>query len=169
LSRSCHNCQLLCASIDRSASPSIRIPSPASSELSDLPPPPKKRRISTSSLSEEDDDDDEEDKPLAALMVARPAEHGARTVSSGKRSGKKVSSMKSKAQTAPASIAPPTWREQAEMNGKVNGINGHDPKVKVEDKMDEGQLTRLATGVTIDAGGAMSAVVSFLIVLEIWP
>lgn len=34
----------------------------------------------------------------------------------------------------------------------VNGVNGHEVKVKVEDKMDEGQLTRLATGVTVDAG-----------------
>ena len=40
-----------------------------------------------------------------------------------------------------------------------NGVNGHEPRVKVEDKMDETQLTRLATGVTVDAGGASSATV----------
>lgn len=47
--------------------------------------------------------------------------------------------------------------QSAPTSGKqldVNGVNGHvpDTKVKVEDKMDESQLTRLATGVTIDAG-----------------
>ncbi|KAF8840527.1 Bromodomain-containing protein [Paxillus ammoniavirescens] len=48
--------------------------------------------------------------------------------------------MKSKTQKAPA------------LN--VNGVNGHvpDAKIKVEEKMDESQLTRLATGVTVDAG-----------------
>ncbi|KAI0743462.1 histone acetyltransferase GCN5 [Daedaleopsis nitida] len=39
----------------------------------------------------------------------------------------------------------------------TNGVNGHDAKVKVEDKMDEGQLSRLATGVTVDASGPASA------------
>ena len=63
--------------------------------------------------------------------------------------------MKSKAHTAPVSIAPPTDQERADMaRPATNGINGHDVKVKVEDKMDEGQLTRLATGVTVDTGGA---------------
>ena len=144
--------------IDRSSS--IQMPlSPASSELSELEPPLKKRRVSTSSLSEEDDDEDEEeDKPLAARMRPVAIEHGARTVASGKRSGKKVSSMKSKAQTAATPVAPLAWQE-AEMNGKLNGINGHDAKVKLEDKMDEGQLTRLATGVTIDASGTTSTAV----------
>lgn len=44
----------------------------------------------------------------------------------------------------------------------LNGMNGHipDPKVKVEEKMDESQLTRLATGVTIDAGPSSTARVS---------
>lgn len=37
------------------------------------------------------------------------------------------------------------------MNGRINGINGHEPKVKVEDKLDEGQLNRLAAGVPVDA------------------
>ncbi|KAH9910577.1 histone acetyltransferase GCN5 [Amylocystis lapponica] len=66
--------------------------------------------------------------------------------------------MKSKAQTAPTSIPAPTEQEQADMARPVNGINGHEMKVKVEDKMDEGQLTRLATGVTVDTGsGATTA------------
>ena len=45
------------------------------------------------------------------------------------------------------------------MNGQLNGINGRDTKVKVEEKMDESQLNRLATGVTVDAGGTTHAVV----------
>jgi histone acetyltransferase len=111
---------------------------------------------------DDDDDDDEEDKPLAARMTTKTAPDGARTtskVTTGKRSGKKSSSMKSKAQTAPASMQPPTGREQAEMNGQVNGINGRDTVVKVEERMDESQLNRLATGVTVDAGGTTHAVV----------
>ena len=138
--------------------------SPASSELSDVPPPTKKRRISESSLSDDDDDDDddeEEDKPLAARMTTKSAPDGSRPSKTtiGKRSGKKASSMKSKAQTAPVSIQPPTGREQDEMNGKTNGINGRDTKIKVEEKMDASQLNRLATGVTVDAGGTTHAVV----------
>lgn len=63
--------------------------------------------------------------------------------------------MKSKAQTAPVALPPPTDKEREEMERPAsNGINGHDVKVKVEDKMDEGQLTRLVTGVPVDAGGA---------------
>ncbi|KAF9232734.1 Bromodomain-containing protein [Melanogaster broomeanus] len=52
--------------------------------------------------------------------------------------------MKSKTQTAP----PPNVKLD------FSGVNGHvpDAKVKVEEKMDESQLTRLATGVTVDAG-----------------
>ena len=117
-----------------------------------------------SSLSDadddDDDDDDEEDKPLAARMTAKTAPDNSRPSKTtiGKRSGKKASSMKSKAQTAPASIQPPTGREQAEMNGQINGTHV-DAKVKVEDKMDESQLNRLATGVTVDAGGTTHAVV----------
>lgn len=36
-----------------------------------------------------------------------------------------------------------------------------EPTVKVEDKMDEGQLMRLATGVTVDATAPSSGTVSF--------
>lgn len=59
--------------------------------------------------------------------------------------------MKKKAHTAPTSLAPPVGDEQARMNRQVNGINGHEPKIKVEDKLDEGQLNRLAAGVPVDA------------------
>ncbi len=40
-----------------------------------------------------------------------------------------------------------------------NGVNRRDTKVKVEDKMDENQLSRLATGVTVDTSGPASAAV----------
>lgn len=59
--------------------------------------------------------------------------------------------MKKKAHIAPTSLAPPVGEEQALMNGKINGINGHEAKIKVEDKLDEGQLNRLAAGVPVDA------------------
>ena len=64
--------------------------------------------------------------------------------------------MKSKSQTAPTSSMQPD----------VNGTNGHlpDAKVKVEEKMDESQLARLATGVTIDAAPSSTAHVS-----DVWP
>jgi histone acetyltransferase len=117
--------------------------------------------MSSLSDADEDDDDDEEDRPLAARMTTKTAPDVSRPSkgTTGKRSGKKASSMKSKAQTAPASIQPPTGREQAEMNGQLNGVNGLDMTVKIEEKMDESQLNRLATGVTVDAGGTTHAVV----------
>ncbi|PCH43625.1 Bromodomain-domain-containing protein [Wolfiporia cocos MD-104 SS10] len=64
---------------------------------------------------------------------------------------------KTQARTAPATIAPPTDEEKAEMSWPAEGANGSEPKVKVEDKMDEGQLMRLATGVTVDAGGTTTS------------
>jgi histone acetyltransferase len=138
--------------------------SPASSELSE-PPAAKRRRLSsTSSLSEEDEDEDEdEDRPLAAriaLKTAQRVENGAsRVPTSGKRCGKKSSSMKSKAQSASVSVQTP-MSARVEVNGMANGLNGHDFKVKSEERMDEGQLDRLATGVTVDAGGDPGSVVS---------
>ncbi|KAH7907486.1 hypothetical protein BJ138DRAFT_1137519 [Hygrophoropsis aurantiaca] len=51
--------------------------------------------------------------------------------------------MKSKTQSANAAHPKPD-------------LTAYDAKVKVEDKMDESQLTRLATGVTVDAGPASS-------------
>ncbi|KAJ7188073.1 hypothetical protein C8R46DRAFT_1053576 [Mycena filopes] len=128
-------------------------PSSASSALSDISPPPsKKRRLSSSSLSASDD---EEDRPLAARMGLKTA--GARSekssrapASKSQRGGKKGPGMKSKGQTAPASLPPPTGREQDEMNGVI----APGPMIKVEDKMDEDQLTRLTTGVTLDSTGS---------------
>ncbi|KAK7053438.1 histone acetyltransferase [Paramarasmius palmivorus] len=120
------------------------VSSPASSLLSDLEagPPAKKRRISFSSESEDDreevprpdiDDDDEEDRPLAARIARKTAAKPSKQ--SGKSSKKAV----------PASRIPAT---SAHLNGRVNGTTS---KVKIEDKMDETQLDRLATGVPVDA------------------
>lgn len=139
-------------------------------------PPSKRRRVSYSSLSESDlSSDDDEEKPLAASRTEPkekakkvPAKHGGKGKKGGKtrakppaRGGKGMSSMKSKAQTAPASIPPPTDAEREDMERPAtNGTSRPDAAVKVEDKMDEGQLSRLVTGVTVDAGGAQSATVS---------
>lgn len=146
--------------------------SPASSFLSDaVERPTKRRRVSVdySSLSEqEDDDDDEEERPLAATRVTRTS--GGENRNGGKatqRGGKQKTSMKAKAHTAPANIPPPTAEEREEMR-PAKGINGHDPKVKLEDKMDENQLSRLATGVTVDAAGPASAAVRITILLDGW-
>ncbi|KAG6842131.1 hypothetical protein C0991_001624 [Blastosporella zonata] len=142
------------------SSPEQQPSSPASSDLSDPPQPPhKRRRISVSSLSDADDDDEEEDRPLAARMAVKSSARREKTSRppASKRSGKTRSKATHKAQTAPTSIAPPTESEQAQMNGIVNGINGHVNGIKVEDLMDQSQLTRLAAGVTVDSGARASA------------
>lgn len=136
------------------SSPLERVQSPTPSMLSDGDEPPaKRRRLSLSSLSDadEEEEDEEEDQPLAA-QVSHPQPLDTPARKSNKRTGKKTSSMKSKSQNAPKSSMQPD----------VNGVNGHlpDAKVKVEEKMDESQLTRLATGVTIDAGPSSAAHVS---------
>ena len=137
-------------------------PSSVSSQLDEelLQPPAKRRRISSSSLSDAEDDEDE-NKPLASRMVGtHVSSNGTRP--HGRRSGKKTSSMKSKAQTAPVSIPPPTGEQQAEMNGEFSQLNGHEPPVKMEDQLDEGQLDLLATGVTVDTASAATISVSLL-------
>lgn len=58
-------------------------------------------------------------------------------------------------------MVPPTEAQKADMTRPTDGVNG-EAKVKVEDKMDEGQLMRLATGVTVDATAPSSGTVSFL-------
>ena len=71
-----------------------------------------------------------------------------------------MSSMKSKAQSAPTSkIAQSELRSEASKKSPRE-TNGRDHGVKVEDKMDESQITRLATGVTVDAGVATATTVS---------
>ncbi|TDL25922.1 hypothetical protein BD410DRAFT_764142 [Rickenella mellea] len=146
-------------------SPTKHLLSPGSSALSDAPQPPAKRQrfshsISSLSDAEEDDKEDEEDQPLASrvpLTSARTTasaktrpEQGARATKH--RAGKKASSMHSVAQTAPTSQSQIQSQNSPLTNGRVNGTNAHDGKVKVEDSIDENKLTRLATGVTVDTG-----------------
>ena len=137
--------------------------SPISSVLSDLDEQPserpsKKRRISLSS--------DEEELPLAVAHKTRPPPPSEQLRKPG--TGRKVpagkapigKSNKSKSSTAPANKAPLNDSEIEAMNAATNGTNGYVPKVKTEDRMDESQLDRLATGVTVDTAGRMSPNVS---------
>ena len=127
--------------------------SPASSLLSEISHqnPAKKRRVSSSSLSDAEDieeDEDDEDKPLAARVTV-----GVRSVP-GKRSGKQIPGKKSKKSHAAALSGSSSTNNRPKTNGKVSGINGHETKVKVEDKMDENQLSRLTAGVPIERTSA---------------
>ncbi|KAF7321801.1 Histone GCN5 superfamily [Mycena kentingensis (nom. inval.)] len=127
-------------------------PSPGSSLSEEgSPPPSKRRRVSfSSSLS---GSDDEEDRPLAARIAAKTAtarldKSGVRPpASKSQRGGKKGPGMKT-GQMVPTSLQPPTGIEQAQMNGILPPAR---PPIKVEDKLDEQQLSRLATGVTVDS------------------
>lgn len=137
--------------------------SPTSSILSDPPQPvTKKRRVSSSSLSDadendDDDDDDDDEEPLAARITM-----GSRSVP-GKRSGKQAPGKKSKKShtiaggAVPAPLSEDNNSTAPTSNGKVNGINGHEPRIKQEDKMDEGQLNRLTAGIPMDTVGRSSA------------
>ena len=126
------------------------------SPLSDPPPPLKRRRTSESdsSLSDPDDEDDE-DQPLASRI---PRSSGSvPNGMNGKRSGKKLNgkTVGGKKGPPPTSLGLPSEQphsasEGAAMNGRVNGIVPPDPPVKVE--VDDKQLSRLATGVTVDTG-----------------
>ncbi|KAF7306116.1 Histone GCN5 superfamily [Mycena chlorophos] len=136
---------------ERYSSPhSSSSPSSASSVLSDnpdSPPPTKKRRISFSSLSS----DEEEERPLAASLGVKSTgmqlnKSGARPPAS-KRGGKKGPGMTTTGSMAPTSLPPPTGRELAQMNGTIPPP----PPIKVEEKLDEQQLSRLATGVAVDS------------------
>ncbi|KAJ3733504.1 histone acetyltransferase NGF-1 [Lentinula guzmanii] len=102
--------------------------SPASG-LRDLPPPLKKRRISMSTLSGDDNDDDEE--PLATRVTQKTA-----PAKSPTKPGKGV-------KFVPAAGRMPV------ANGKTNVEPG--PRIKIEDKLDDAQLDRLATGVPVDS------------------
>ncbi|KAH8995684.1 hypothetical protein EDB92DRAFT_1845494 [Lactarius akahatsu] len=127
--------------------PLSRSSSPA---LEDSQPPSKRPR-----LSEEDDEDEDQPLAIAARMNFPPAsrhENGFKSHVS-RRGGKGTSAM-SAAQTAPVSIPPPSGEILAEMNGQVSLP---EIAVKMEEQMDEGQLDRLATGVTVDTAMASSS------------
>jgi histone acetyltransferase len=109
-------------------------------------------------LSEEDDEDEDQPLAITARMNIPPAsrhENGAKPPFS-RRGGKGTSAM-SAAQTSPMSIPPPSGELLAEMNGQIPLPNATDIAVKMEEQMDEGQLDRLATGVTVDTAIASSS------------
>ncbi|KAF9654000.1 Bromodomain-containing protein [Thelephora ganbajun] len=117
--------------------------------LSDNDQEPSKKRqkmmdFSLGDMQEDgyDDDDDDCDEPLAAQIGP------SRQPLSGHRAKK---GHKTQAGTSPASMPPPTGLALAEMNRQ---ITHGEPRIKVEEKMDEGQLNRLATGVTVDTDTA---------------
>ncbi|TFL01588.1 histone acetyltransferase GCN5 [Pterulicium gracile] len=60
---------------------------------------------------------------------------------------------------APTSLVPPSGSTQAMMNATTNGkaAKYHEPRIRVEEKLDKRQLDRLVTGVTVDTGGQTSA------------
>ena len=106
-------------------------------------------------LSEEDDEDEDQPLAITARMNILPAsrhENGAKPPFS-RRGGKGTSAM-SAAQTSPLSIPPPSGELLAEMNGQTNSS---EIAVKMEEQMDDEQLDRLATGVTVDTAIASSS------------
>lgn len=130
------------------SSPSQKPLSRGSSPNDEGSEPPTKRFR----LSEEDDEDEDQPLAITAGRMNHPSssrfENGARP-HSFRRGGKGTSAM-STAQTAPVSIPPPSGIIRAEMNGETSFQSTSEVAVKVEDQMDEGQLDRLATGVTVD-------------------
>ena len=137
------------------ASPKKHLLSPDSS-LSDAPPPsPKRRRISASDSSlSEAENSDEEDQPLAARMP-RAAKTGPRNRENGvRRAGKKTGGKGISMTSLPAEQAHSAAEGAAKMNGRANGQMNLEAKVKFEEKLDDRQLSRLATGVTVDSGVA---------------
>ena len=106
---------------------------------------------------QEDGDDDDGDEPLASQIG--PSRHPF----SGYQ-GKK--GHKTQARTAPVSVPPPTSLALAEMNRQI----AHDePRIKIEDKMDEGQLNRLATGVTVDTDTVTATVRAIVMLKRVTP
>jgi hypothetical protein len=136
------------------------------------PSSPRQRPLSRSSSTDEDsqplikrprlseEDDEDEEPPLAFtarmnLSSALRSENGAKSHPS-RHAGKGTSAM-STAHTAPMSIPPPSGDMLAEMNGEIFLPSTSEVAVKVEEQMDEGQLDRLATGVTVDTAIASSS------------
>ena len=143
--------------------------SPDSSELSDVPPrPAKKQRLSMSTLSDADDhhasavededaqNEEDEDEVLHSTLDPRRSSHA------GKKSapGLSLAHALKTARTPQLSSASRTLPNDGSSTGKttngkkVNGtVNGqHESRVK-EEQLDEGQLKRLAAGVTVDSAG----------------
>lgn len=102
---------------------------------------------------QDDGDDEDGDEPLASQIGPSRQPHPGHRAKKGH---------KTQAGTAPASIPPPTGLALAEMNGK---ITHGESRIRVEDKMDEGQLNRLATGVTVDTD-TVAATVRAIVILK---
>lgn len=131
--------------------------SSSSSVLSDLPeqPPAKRRKISPAGEKYllGDDDEDDEDEPLATRIPFGTANKPPEVK---QRAGK---SLKMKGLTAPVSVPPPTGNDQEQMNGN-SAPQVKELRVKIEDQMDESQITRLVTGVTVDTSEALATTVT---------
>lgn len=158
------------STVNRSSSERRSQSTSSSSSSSDesAAPPAKKRRVSpTPSVSSEvhldeddidvdndnsDDEDDaeEENRPLASragMGIKAPALRMDRTGVYHSRGGKKKAPgmIANLPQSAPVSLGK---FAQAE----TSNPNGHEQlRIKVEDRMDEAQLKRLANGVTVDS------------------
>ena len=102
---------------------------------------------------QEDGDDEDGDEPLASQIGPSRHPYSGHPAKKGH---------KTQARTAPTSIPPPTSFALAEMNGQ---ITHGEPRIKVEDKMDEGQLNRLATGVPVDSD-TVAATVRATVILK---
>ncbi|KIL65927.1 hypothetical protein M378DRAFT_10508 [Amanita muscaria Koide BX008] len=138
--------------------------SPVSSESSDVPRPTKKQRFS--SLSDADDhavsvadDEDAPNEEEEEEEEEEPLRSPHRSSRAGKKSAPGLSLAPSSLVRTPhisskSRVLPIDGSTQKTVNGKVNGaLNGqHESKVK-EEQLDEGQLKRLATGVTVDSAG----------------
>lgn len=117
-------------------------------DAENAPPPKKRRRISYSSSSDQSDTEDAS-RPLAARVAQKSGKTARKT---GQKGGKMAhpsnSSKGNQAKTIPRLGA---MNNSAHKEKAINGVNGHDPRVKVEDKMNDVQITRLAAGVPVDA------------------
>lgn len=88
-----------------------------------------------SSLSgEEGDGDDDDEEPLAARVAQQSPSKSPKKPTAGK--------------TAKSA---PTGRMPTSTTGQTNGFVEPEPRIKIEDKMDDAQLDRLATGVPVDS------------------
>ena len=136
------------------------------SSLSDPSHHPSKRQRtrsgSVSSLSEQEEDEDDEDRPLATRVpnyqpVAMSSKIPLSPTRARGRGGKKGPShgvMKVPTEQPHASM------DGLHLNGSARVVNGGvelEMRVKLEDRVDEGQLSRLATGVAVDGGTTVPA------------
>lgn len=148
--------------------------------------PSKGRSKATTVESSSSSSDEEGDQPLASRLAAASAASNGRTIP-GKRTSKMPGGHAGKkakkahhtvAGTAPAHFGPGEGGERikasgarpmldsalvcfnSHLGGATGGMTNGNIKLKVEDKMDEGQLSRLAAGVAVDPATATAPKVS---------